>query len=182
MSDDQTNPSGKLRRLTLRIRRSQDPLVRLTVRIAGGLLLLLALVVFLGLVTHQSPSQDTVGSTMKPLTAPRPSIVERFPVPVQASLTPTSKATSANYSVPATEASLNAWYFDHLEIGKSWNDWSWIGESRTCHGHFVGDASVWQWERHGSVLTLAIFRSNGLSQISIYIAHIGGVPPECAKS
>jgi hypothetical protein len=182
MSDDQTAHSSKLRRLALRIRRPHDALVRITVRIVAGLLLPLAFVLFLGLATHQSPSQDTVGSTTKPLTASRPSIVEGFPVPIQASLTPTSKTTSANYLVPATEASLNAWYFDHLEVGKPWDDWGWIGESRTCHGHFLGDASVWQWDRHATVLTLAVFRSNGSTQISIYTAHMGVISPECAAT
>ena len=181
VSDDQTASSSELRSLALRIRHPQNPLVRLTVRIVAGVVLLLGLVVLLGLVTK--PSQKTPGSTNKVLTNSRPSIVEGFPVPIQASLTtPTAKTTAANYVVPSTVASLNSWYFQHLQIGKPWRNWNWVGESRTCNGHFTGFASVWQWERNGKVLTLTVSRSNGFTSLSIYTARLNALTTECAPT
>jgi hypothetical protein len=148
-----------------------------------GLVVVFAIVAILALRSQQAPSKGIALSRLKPLTASRPSIVEGFPVPVQASLTtPTSSTTSAAYIVPATLGSLNAWYFNRLKVGQPWHEWLWVGESSTCNGHFSEFASVWQWEHQGVVLTLAVSQSNGFTSASICTARMGDFPPECAPT
>jgi hypothetical protein len=141
-----------------RERFQRQPLARVVLAIAASLLIVVLAVLGLVLATNHSAGKNPMPTSPERLTSSRASSIEGVPVPKQAHLDQ-SDQHSAEYTVPASANDVKAWYLAHLQIGKPWRSWSWVGATTPCAGRLRGDALLWQWASGRSTLMLVVYNS-----------------------
>jgi hypothetical protein len=145
--------------LSVRDRFQRRPVAQVALAIAVSLLIVFFAVFRLALATNHSDGKNPLPTSAERLTGSRASSIEGLPAPTQAHLDGSDRH-SAEYTLPASVNQVKSWYLAHLQPGRSWRDWSWVGaNSPGCAGQDQGDAVFWQWESGGSTLALAVYPS-----------------------